>query len=88
MNKTNYLLAIMPLALSLNVQENSTHLNTVSDDLVTQQRAALAHKTKNNGFGPKSPRNIAAVVGTNTIDFGAAPAYDHELMQHSFSKKC
>jgi hypothetical protein len=46
MNKTNYLLAIMPLALSLNVQENSTHLNTVSDDLVTQQRAALAHKKK------------------------------------------
>ncbi|MBA6294716.1 delta-class carbonic anhydrase [Colwellia sp. MB02u-9] len=76
MNKINYLLAIMPLALSLTVQANSTHLNTVSDELVSQQRAALAHNTKNKGFGPQSPRDIDAVVGTNTIDFGTAPAYE------------
>lgn len=77
MNKKNYLLAILPLALSLSVQAKSTHDNAVSDELVATQRTELAQNTKNKGFGPQSPRDISSVAGTNTIHFGAAPAYNH-----------
>lgn len=77
MNKTNYLIAAIPLVLSLTVQAKSTHLKAVSDELVASQRAALAQNTKNKGFGPQSPRDIDSATGTNTIHFGAAPAYNN-----------
>jgi hypothetical protein len=47
----------------------------VSDDIVAAQRAALAENTKDMGFGPQSPRDIATVTGTNMRTFEAAPAY-------------
>ena len=47
----------------------------VSDQVVTDQRAALATNTKDKGFGPQSPRDIDAMAGTNTRAFNEAPSY-------------
>jgi len=47
---------------------------TVSDEVVSGQRAALAKSTKDAGFGPQSPRDIDAAAGTNPRSFNAAPA--------------
>jgi hypothetical protein len=47
----------------------------VADDVVAAQRAALAAATDGAGFGPQSPRDIAAVEGTNSRSFQDAPAF-------------
>lgn len=46
----------------------------VSDDVITEQRAALATTTEGKGFGPQSPRDIEAPEGHNLRVFGQAPA--------------
>lgn len=48
---------------------------TVSDDVIADQRAALAAATDAAGFGPQAPRDIDAADGSNTRFFEAAPAY-------------
>ncbi|MGB0694441.1 MAG: delta-class carbonic anhydrase [Rhodospirillaceae bacterium] len=45
----------------------------VSDDVIAEQRAALAAATDGKGFGPQSPRDIDAVAGTNSRAFSTAP---------------
>ena len=47
----------------------------VSDNVVAEQRAALAANTKDKGFGPQSPRDIDAMVGANKRAFNEAPSY-------------
>lgn len=47
----------------------------VSDEVVAEQRAALAESTKGAGFGPQSPRDIDSIVGNNARAFSEAPAY-------------
>ena len=47
----------------------------VSDDVVAEQRKALAAATDGVGFGPQSPRDIDSTAGTNKRAFEAAPAY-------------
>jgi len=47
----------------------------VSDDVVSDQRKALAASTKGAGFGPQSPRDIDMATGSNARTFQAAPAY-------------
>ena len=47
----------------------------VSDDVVAEQRKALAASTDGVGFGPQSPRDIDSTAGTNKRAFEAAPAY-------------
>lgn len=47
----------------------------VSDEVVAEQRAALAASTNGVGFGPQSPRDIDAAVGNNHRSFGSAPEY-------------
>lgn len=47
----------------------------VADDVVAAQRAALAAATDGAGFGPQSPRDIAAVEGTNSRSFQDAPVF-------------
>ena len=73
MNKINFLLATIPLALSLNIEAKMSHADTVSDKIIAEQRAALAKNTNNKGFGPQSPRNIDSEVGNNKIIFAQAP---------------
>ncbi|WP_319558419.1 delta-class carbonic anhydrase [Thiomicrorhabdus sp.] len=47
----------------------------VSDQVIADQRAALAKNTQGKGFGPQSPRDIDSVKGNNPITFSRAPAY-------------
>jgi hypothetical protein len=47
----------------------------VSDDIIAQQRAALAKNTNGAGFGPQAPRDIDVATGSNHRAFGTAPAY-------------
>jgi len=46
----------------------------VSDETITEQRAALAAETDGKGYGPQSPRDIDSNDGTNQRLFGTAPA--------------
>ena len=39
--------------------------DTVADDVIAAQRAALAANTDGAGFGPQSPRDISVIDGTN-----------------------
>ena len=48
---------------------------SVSDKVISEQRAMLAINTKDKGFGPQSPRDIDAVGGDNPRSFSAAPAF-------------
>lgn len=48
---------------------------TVSDEVIKAQRAALAKNTDGAGFGPQAPRDIEQNDGKNTRAFGSAPAY-------------
>lgn len=72
MNKKFFLLAAIPLALSLSIEAKVS--SAVSDEVIAAQRAALAKNTANKGFGPQSPRNIDFIAGKNPIIFGQAPA--------------
>ncbi len=47
----------------------------VVSSILLEQRAALATNTKDQGFGPQSPRDIDSKQGTNTRDFSTAPAH-------------
>jgi len=47
---------------------------TVSDKVISEQRAMLEINTKGKGFGPQSPRDIDAAAGNNPRSFSAAPA--------------
>ena len=47
----------------------------VADNVIAEQRKALAHNTKGQGFGPQSPRDIDAAAGNNDRAFSTAPAY-------------
>lgn len=49
--------------------------HAVSDDIIAQQRAALADNTLNAGFGPQSPRDLDTVSGNNTLFFNDAPPH-------------
>lgn len=49
--------------------------HSVGDEVVAEQRAALAAAKDGAGFGPQSPRDIDAVEGTNARLSGTAPAY-------------
>lgn len=60
------------MALPLSVAANG---NSVGDDVIAAQRAALAASTDGAGFGPQSPRDIDATEGTNDRLFNTAPDY-------------
>ena len=53
----------------------SNATESVSDDVIAQQRQALAASTEGAGFGPQAPRDIGNFAGTNDLQFEAAPAY-------------
>lgn len=74
MNKINYLVAMIPLALSVSVAAKTNNTTPVDDEIVAQQRSNLVTNTKNKGFGPQSPRNINAKTGSNAVIFSTAPA--------------
>lgn len=59
----------------------------VADAVIQQQNAMLLKNTEGKGFGPQSPRDIAAFVGNNLRTFSAAPPYtDMNLCNIHFHK--
>lgn len=67
--------ALSALALSAAAYAASPDAEQAPDAVVAEQRKALAENTLGVGFGPQSPRDIAAVGGENNRIFEAAPAY-------------
>lgn len=67
------LAALLPIYVSAKGNDHDTH-GTVSDKVLSAQRAELAINTKGQGFGPQSPRDIDAVAGSNPRVFNAAPS--------------
>jgi len=65
---------VSPLyALDMSHQSHSSE--AVSDEVIDEQRSALAKNTKGKGFGPQSPRNIDMHAGSNGINFNLSPDY-------------
>ncbi len=52
----------------------------VSDEVITEQRAALAAATDGKGYGPQSPRDIDADEGNNHRAFSSAPAVTEMML--------
>lgn len=79
MKKTLLIIAVsamLPACASVqNKGDDTGAYAVVSDQVIAEQRAALANNTKDKGFGPQSPRDIDSVAGTNERIFNAAPAY-------------
>ena len=73
--KRNYLL-VSALALAVTGATAAVAADkAVSDDVIAEQRDALAKSTNGAGFGPQAPRDIDSATGENTRHFEAAPAY-------------
>ncbi len=75
--KTLFVL-IAATTLSFNVLAREVYSGSylaVADEVIAQQRANLAKNTDGKGFGPQAPRDIDSATGSNTVFFGAAPAY-------------
>lgn len=53
----------------------SNQQESVSDEVISAQRAALLAATEGAGFGPQSPRDINQLNGTNQRLFGTSPDY-------------
>ena len=75
MNKTILLVSILGTLGTQAYATNIEHMPQTSDQIIAEQRAALAKNTKGKGFGPQSPRDIDSVEGNNTLDFNSAPPY-------------
>jgi len=77
MNKKQIILlatsfALLPFTASASEGGHDHH---AADGLIAKQRDALAKNTKDQGFGPQSPRDIDAKDGANSRAFNIAPAY-------------
>jgi len=72
MKKNTFLVCAVAAFLPLQAMSGG---EVATDQTVADQRAALATNTKDKGFGPQSPRDIDAMVGTNTRAFNEAPSY-------------
>jgi hypothetical protein len=73
MIKIAFILSAVTMATSLTAY--AEHVDSVSDDVIAEQRENLATNTKGKGFGPQSPRDINSYIGQNLIKFNTAPAY-------------
>ncbi|MDG6777258.1 delta-class carbonic anhydrase [Thiomicrorhabdus sp. zzn3] len=72
------LIAAISAALALQACATSHHKEAhgpVADEVIAEQRAALAKNTEGKGFGPQAPRDIDSKAGNNTTAFNTAPAY-------------
>lgn len=64
---------LLPIHVSAKGNGHDAH-GSVSDKVISEQRAMLATNTKGKGFGPQSPRDIDAAAGSNPRSFNATPA--------------
>ena len=65
---------LMPFNAYTKDRHSSSH-DSVTDEIIAQQRHNLAKNTIGKGFGPQSPRDIDSLNGSNNITFNSAPAY-------------
>ena len=77
MNKGVIILFVVTALLPVfaNAGSKSHEHGQISDKEIAKQRDMLAKNTKGKGFGPQSPRDIDANVGSNGRSFNTAPAY-------------
>ena len=66
--------ATMPLNVIAKDTQSQSH-DSVSDEVIAQQRQNLATSTDGKGFGPQAPRDIDSGSGSNNISFNEAPPY-------------
>ncbi|MEZ5658484.1 MAG: delta-class carbonic anhydrase [Burkholderiaceae bacterium] len=57
-----------------NEEAHRAHDQVVADAVIAAQRHRLAQNTADRGFGPQSPRDIDAPLGSNERRFALAPA--------------
>ncbi|MEQ8286245.1 delta-class carbonic anhydrase [Thalassospira sp.] len=69
-----FLWASVTVALVSSAAFAASETHAVSDEIIAQQRAALAVATDGMGYGPQSPRDINALGGANHRSFSMAPA--------------
>ena len=63
------------IVLSTSAVADEDPHSAVSDEVLAQQRAALAANTDGAGFGPQSPRDIDSHDGSNARIFAASPTH-------------
>lgn len=68
-----FAVALLPAAVMADSSLSTDH-GAVSDGVIAQQHVELAANTKDKGFGPQSPRDLAELAGSNPRVFSAAPA--------------
>lgn len=73
---------------SVQSQESDSHNHeTVSNELISQQRQALAQNTREKGFGLQSPRDIDSKAGQNSRIFAiSVPSTEMNLCNIHFHK--
>lgn len=74
MNKPIFALTAIAIATIGFTAVASDEHHSVSDEVVAEQRSALAAATDGMGYGPQSPRDIDSVEGSNQRAFSTAPA--------------
>jgi len=67
MIKTALLLSAFTMTISSAAY--AEHVNSVSDEVIAQQRENLANNMEGKGFGPQSPRDINSYIGNNPVKF-------------------
>jgi hypothetical protein len=78
MKATTLFVLATAAAMPFNVIAKDTHSyshDSVSDEVIAQQRHHLATSTEGKGFGPQAPRDIDSASGNNNISFNTAPPY-------------
>lgn len=71
---TTSIVSFVAVAMPVLAESGGHGGHAVSDDVIAEQRAALAAATEGKGYGPQAPRDLNAHEGTNHRAFGAAPA--------------
>ncbi len=75
MNHSRFILSGALLTLIVGTHLAVAQDSATPDDVIAEQRAALAAATQGKGFGPQAPRDLANTGGANTRVFGTAPPF-------------
>lgn len=68
------LVSVALLSTNVSAKSEPAPLNeSVSEQIVAEQRQQLAKNTDGQGFGPQSPRDIRQLAGDNSLVYSAAP---------------
>ncbi len=79
MEAITFFMPAMVAALSFNVLATDTYSqsqDSVTDEVIAQQRHILSANSDDKGFGPQAPRDINSTKGNNRISFSTAPPHE------------